>query len=131
VSNPDAGRRLRGKVASGRGDLARWMTEYADQYERVTGMRLFPGSLNLILDHEYRLPEDRLRLDPVDYGGRVGMNLVPCTIAGLRGFVVRTDQNEAGTGDHGRHVLEVVAAVNLRETLGLVDGDEVEIVFGC
>ena len=66
--------------------------------QRVTGMRLFPGSLNVVLDHEYRLPEDRLRLDPVDYGGRVGMNLVPCTIAGLPGFVVRTDQNEAGTG---------------------------------
>jgi CTP-dependent riboflavin kinase len=129
VSSEDSGHRLRGKVASGRGDLARWMIRYAELYEGVTGLHLFPGSLNLILDREYRLPENRLRLEPADYGGRVGMNLVPCTIAGFRAFVVRTDQNEASTGDHGRGVLEV-AAVNLRETLGLVDGDEVEIVMG-
>jgi CTP-dependent riboflavin kinase len=58
------------------------------------------------------------------------MNLVPCRIGDIAGFIVRTDQNEAGTGDHGRHVVEVAAAVNLRETLGLVDGDEVEIVVG-
>jgi CTP-dependent riboflavin kinase len=121
---------LRGTVTGGRGDLAHWMVEYADQYERVNGVRLFPGSLNVVMASEYRLPDERLRLDPADYGGRVGMNLVPCRIADIAGFIVPTDQNEAGTGDHGRQVIEVVAAVNLRETLGLVDGDEVEIVVG-
>ncbi|HXQ44316.1 MAG TPA: DUF120 domain-containing protein [Acidimicrobiales bacterium] len=123
-------RRLRGRVAGGRGDLAHWMTEYADLYRRVTDVALFPGSLNVVLDHEYRLPPHPLRLEPAEYGGRVGMNLVPCRIGAIAGFVVRTDQNEAGTGHHGRHVVEVAAAVNLREALGLVDGDEVEIVIG-
>jgi CTP-dependent riboflavin kinase len=117
-------------VTSGRGDLAHWMVEYADQYERVTGVRLFPGSLNVILDHEYRLSGHRLRLEPPAYGGRVGMSLVPCRIEGVSGFLLRTDQNEAGTGDHGRHVVEIAASVNLRETLDLVDGDQVEIVIG-
>jgi riboflavin kinase, archaea type len=105
------------------------MVQYADLYQRVTGVRLFPGSLNVTLSHEYRLPVHRLRLEPGHYGGRVGMNLVPCTIGDLPGFILRTDQNEAGTGHHGREIVEVAAQVGLRDALGLVDGDEVEIVI--
>ncbi len=84
----------------------------------------------MVLDHEYRLPPTRFRLVPAQYGGRVAMNLVPCRIEGVPGFLMPTDQNEAGTGDHPRHVVEIAAALNLRETLGLVDGDRVEIVVG-
>jgi riboflavin kinase len=105
------------------------MAQYADLYERVTGVRLFPGSLNVVLSHEYRLPPHRLRLEPGDYGGRVGMNLVPCTIDDQPAFILRTDQNEAGTGHHSRLIVEVAAAVRLRDALDLADGDEVEIVI--
>jgi CTP-dependent riboflavin kinase len=52
--------RLRGRVTTGIGDLARWMRTYADVYERRTGVALFPGSLNVTLDHEYHLPPSRL-----------------------------------------------------------------------
>jgi riboflavin kinase len=121
--------RLRGRVSSGRGDLAHWMVEYAELYRRVTGVHLFPGSLNVVLDVEYRLPSGALRLEPGDYGGRVAMNLVPCLIGDVPGFVLRTDQNEAGTGHHDRNVVEIAASVNLRDTLGLVDGDQVEVVI--
>jgi hypothetical protein len=121
---------LRGRVTSGRGDLARWMIEYAELYARVAGVTLFPGSLNVVVDGEYRLPPDPLRLEPDEYGGRVGMNLVPCRIGDVPGFILRTDQNEQGTGHHGRDVVELAASVNLRETLGLVDGDAVDIVIG-
>jgi CTP-dependent riboflavin kinase len=123
-------RRLRGRVAGGRGDLAHWMTVYAEAYQRVTGLRLFPGSLDVVLDHEYHVPEDRLRIEPADLGGRVGMHLGPCTIGGRRGFFLRTDQNEAGTGHPGRHVVEVAVAVHLDQTRALADGDMVEIVVG-
>ncbi|GAC1388735.1 MAG: hypothetical protein NVSMB4_14870 [Acidimicrobiales bacterium] len=118
-----------GVVATGRGDLAGWMTMYAELYERVTGVRLFPGSLNLILDRPYRLPAERLRLEPTDYGGRVGMNIVPCSIRGISGFILRTDQNEAGTGHHGHEVIEIAAAVKLRDALNLADGDQVEVTI--
>jgi CTP-dependent riboflavin kinase len=40
-------RTLQGRVASGMGDLSRWMIEYADLYEQCTGVRLYPGSLNM------------------------------------------------------------------------------------
>ena len=119
---------LRGTVTTGIGDLARWMTLYADRYEQCTGVRLYPGSLNLALDHEYRMPaEPPMRLPPDALGGRVGMSIVPCTIMGHPAFVLRTDQNEAGLGDHGRSVIEVAAGVRLRDLLGLSDGDTVVV----
>lgn len=119
---------LRGTVISGRGDLAQWMENYRDLYERVTGVALFPGSLNVLLDQEWVLPQRRLRIEPADYGGRVGMNLVPATIGGVAAFIVRTDQAEEGAGDHDRKVIELAAAVKLRDVLGLKDGDEVDVL---
>jgi len=114
-------------VATGLGDLAQWMQQYSDVYERRVGVRLFPGSLNVVLDDDYRLPRSAIRIEPPELGGRVGMNIVPCTIQGVPAFILRTDQNEAGTGGHDRDVVEIGAAVHLRTALGLSDGDIVEI----
>jgi riboflavin kinase, archaea type len=119
---------LRGTVFTGRGDLAQWMQAYRELYEQVTGVALFPGSLNILLEHDWSLPDSRLRLEPADYGGRIGMNIVPCTISGLAAFIVRTDPTEAGTGDHSKSVIEIAAGVRLRDALGLHDGDVVEVI---
>jgi riboflavin kinase, archaea type len=118
-------RTLTGTVVSGTGDLARWMVQYHDLYTRVTGVELYPGSLNVMLAEDYHLPPNRLRLEPADYGGRVGMNLVPCLIDGLHAFILRTDQNEGGVGHHPHNVIEVAAPVRLRDALNLSDGDAV------
>jgi CTP-dependent riboflavin kinase len=40
---------LRGEVTAGVGDLASRMRMYAEHYEAATGMRLYPGSLNVRL----------------------------------------------------------------------------------
>jgi CTP-dependent riboflavin kinase len=119
---------LRGTVATGIGDLARWMVRYADLYEECTGVRLYPGSLNVVLGEAYHLPPDPpMRLPPAALGGRVGMNIVPCRILGLQAFVLRTDQNAAGQGDHPPTVVEIAAAVCLRDELHLSDGDTVTV----
>jgi CTP-dependent riboflavin kinase len=104
------------------------MIKYADLYEQCTGVRLYPGSLNVVLEEEYRLPADPpLRLPPAVLGGRVGMNIVPCRFLGLPAFILRTDQNEAGTGHRDRNVIEIGAARRLRDEFGLSDGDVVTI----
>jgi CTP-dependent riboflavin kinase len=108
---------LRGRVTSGIGDLTQWMIKYGDLYEQCTGVRLYPGSLNV----------PPLRLPPAALGGRVGMNIVPCRFMGLPAFILRTDQNEAGTGNHDRKVVEIGAAVRLRDRFDLADGDVVTI----
>lgn len=43
---------LVGKVRSGRGDFAQWIAKLGEHYEAKTGMRLYPGTLNIHLDHE-------------------------------------------------------------------------------
>lgn len=117
---------LRGRVSSGIGNLAHWMTVYSDLYETKTGVRLYPGSLNVVLDHAWHVGDQRVRLEPPDVG--VGLSIVPCTIERLEAFIVRTDKNDRGQGDHLPNILEVAAAVRLRDALGLQDGDEVEII---
>jgi CTP-dependent riboflavin kinase len=118
---------LRGRVTGGTGDLAHWMTIHADLYEAKTGVRLYPGSLNVVLDRPWHAQGQGVRLAPPAYG--VGLSIVPCTIQGLDAFILRADKNDRGEGDHPPHVLEVAAAVRLRDALALQDGDEVAIVL--
>ena len=119
--------KLLGTVGSGKGDFAQWIAKLGDHYERKTGLRLFPGTLNVHLAHDYRLPADCLRLEGREYGGHVNINLVLCKIFGRRAFILRTDANETGTGDHPRSVIEIATDITLRDAHGLTDGSPVEV----
>jgi CTP-dependent riboflavin kinase len=52
---------LCGRVQSGKGDAARWLTLFNAAYCRKAGMRVFPGSLNVALDapFDWFAPADR------------------------------------------------------------------------
>jgi CTP-dependent riboflavin kinase len=117
----------RGWVASGIGGQAHWMTVHADLYESKTGVHLYPGSLNVVLEEPWHVGNQRVRLEPPEYG--IGLSIVPCTIQGLDAFVLRTDKNDRGEGDHPPNVLEIAAAVRLRDALDLKDTDEVELML--
>ena len=121
----DGSRVLRGRVVPGIGGHAHWMTVYADLYEAKTGVRLFPGSLNVVLDAPWYVPAERIRMEPPEYG--VGMSVVPCRIGGIDAFILRTDKNNIGEGDHPATVIEIAAPVRLRDALDLEDGTEVEV----
>ncbi len=59
---------VHGTVISGEGDYARWITLYQADYWRKTGMRLYPGTLNIRLAHPYHLPVAQIsRLEPSEY----------------------------------------------------------------
>jgi riboflavin kinase, archaea type len=47
---------LRGKVISGMGNFSCWIEKLHDHYFAKTGMRLFPGTLNVQLEEPYTLP---------------------------------------------------------------------------
>jgi riboflavin kinase len=115
---------LRGRVVSGKGDLARWMRRYETVYTRVTGMQLFPGSLNVVLDGPWDLPAARIRIDARDVG--VGVNLVVCTVFDRPGFIFRTDADNA-KGPPQRSLIEILSDVHLRSVYDLTDGDVVEV----
>jgi len=54
---------LTGKVVSGMGNFSYWIEKLHDHYLRKTGMNLFPGTLNVLLDEPYTLPKDVIRLE--------------------------------------------------------------------
>ncbi len=120
---------LRGKVVSGIGSFGYWIGTLRDHYERKTGMVFYPGTLNVSLDSEYSLPAKVIRLEGHEYGGSVSVNLVPCSIQGRRAFLLRTDENEEGSGDHPKTIIEIATDVRLRDLYQLHDGDCVEIII--
>jgi riboflavin kinase, archaea type len=106
---------LRGQVVSGVGSFAYWIAQLQEHYKRKTGMILYPGTLNLRLDSEYSLPSNVIRLEGSEYGGRVSVNMVPCSVRGRKAFLLRTDANEHGQGDHPKTIVEIAADVRLRD----------------
>lgn len=90
-------------------------------------MRLYPGTLNIELPAPYFVPSNVIRLEANEYGGNVSVNIVPCQIFERRAFLLRTDQNEQGTGQHSRNIIEIATDVRLRDVYQLKDGDWVEV----
>lgn len=120
---------LHGRVVSGRGNFGFWIERLNDFYEQKTGSRLYPGTLNLELSSSYSLPPDVIRLEADEYGGRVSVSIVPCRIFGRQAFLLRTDENERGTGHHPRNIIEIATDIGLREAYNLRDGDCVKVEF--
>ena len=118
---------LTGKVVSGMRSFSYWIEKLHDHYLRKTGMHLFPGTLNVALEEPWSVPAGALRLEAEEYGGRVSVSLVPCSILGRPAFILRTDANEQGQGHHPRTIVEVACDVRLRDHFHLNDGDEVRI----
>jgi len=118
---------LRGKVESGIGDFGRWIEKLEAHYQRKTGVKLYPGTLNIRLTEPYSIPAGCTRLEAREYGGSVSVSIAPCRICGRPAFILRTDANESGTGRHPRTVVEIASDVKLRDQHSLHDGDEVSI----
>jgi riboflavin kinase, archaea type len=119
--------RVRGKVVSGCANFGFWIERLNRFYEKKTGMRLYPGTLNIELFVPYTLPSNVIRLEANEYGGSVSVNIVPCQIFDHWAFLLRADQNEQGTGHHSRNIIEIATDIRLRDAYQLEDGDWVEI----
>ena len=85
-------------------------------------MQLYPGTLNVQLSQEWSIPNDALVLDPSEYGGRVRIYIAKCRFMGRNAWILRTEANERGEGDHPRSIVEIASDLPLRTTFGLEDG---------
>jgi riboflavin kinase, archaea type len=118
---------LKGKVVSGQGNFSYWIEKLSDYYEDKTGMRFFPGTLNIQLEEPYDLPTDVVRLEKEEYGGSVSVSIQECSIFGRKAFILRTDGNASNNGDHPRTIVEIATDVKIREYYRIMDGDVVEV----
>ncbi len=82
VSSPSS-HILKGSVVADLGNVAYRMTLLGEIYRQKTGLRLFPGTLNLDLKEPWRVPRAlAIRIEKEEYGGSVSWSLVPCRVFG-------------------------------------------------
>ena len=119
---------LRGEIRAGKANFSYWLDKLESHYTRKTGMRLFPGTLNVHLTSgSYPTPSNAPRLEKEEYGGRVSVSIAPCKIAGRKAFILRPDTDTGKHGDPPERILEIATDVNLRDMYKLKDGDVVEV----
>ena len=91
---------LRGIVRSGKGNFSLWLAKLEAYYTERTGMKLYPGTLNVHLsDAIFPTPKDAIRLEKEEYGGRVSVSMAPCRIFGRKAFILRPDTDDGKYGD--------------------------------
>ena len=124
---------LAGKVQTGFGAASHWLKLFNVAYSEKLGMSVFPGSLNIALDHVFnwfnaRYEAQRIWFGRKEYGGERDILLLPCELVSLdhrKAFL--WTPTTAARDRRDPWVVEIVADVNLREQFDLQDGDVVEI----
>jgi CTP-dependent riboflavin kinase len=79
---------LAGKIQAGFGDASRWLKLFNAAYSEKLGMSVFPGSLNISLDHVFdwfdaRYEARRIWFGREEYGGERDILLLPCELVSL------------------------------------------------
>jgi CTP-dependent riboflavin kinase len=124
---------LAGKIQAGFGEASRWLKLFNAAYCEKLGMPVFPGSLNIALDHVFdwfdaRYEAHRIWVGREEYGGERDILLLPCELVSLdRRTAFLWTPTTAARDRRDPWVVEIVADVNLRDHFGLQDGDVVKI----
>lgn len=120
--------KLIGTVRTGKNDFSFWIDKLSAYYTKKTGMTFFPGTLNVhLLDRQYYLPKDCLRLEKEEYGGTVSVSMVECLVFNKKAYILRTDSDTGKNGCPPEQILEIATDVKLRDEFSLEDGDLVEV----
>ncbi|MEN9564970.1 MAG: hypothetical protein RLZZ69_166 [Cyanobacteriota bacterium] len=119
---------LEGIVRSGKNDFSYWLNLLEPFYTAKTGMKLFPGTLNVhLIDRFYSLPHKVMRLEKEEYGGTVSVSMIPCQIFSRDAWILRTDNDPGKHGYLPEQILEIATDVKLRDEYQVKDGDIVEV----
>ena len=123
---------MRGLVQPGKHDASHWLEKFNGAYSAKTGMAIFPGSLNLALDHtfDWFRPDYQAKIiwfGRAEYGGERDILLLPCQLVrpGPRRAFLWTPTT-AARDRPDPWVVELITDVKLRDVYGLGDGSLVE-----
>lgn len=120
---------IKGIVISGQGKGAYFMSKpfYKTQFLEKLNFKPFPGTLNLKISNNkidtiQSIKKDKL--EKIKGEGNFGdVLLIKATLNNdVRGAVVFPKKTT-----HGENILEFITSINIKETLGIKDGDEVKI----
>jgi len=117
---------LTGTIQSGENNFSYWLSKLEPYYTAKTGMKLFPGTLNVHLDQIYELPPETLCLRKEELGGDVSVKIMPCLIFGRKAFILRPYRDNI-KNNYDQRVVEIATDVKLRDAYHLEDGDVVRI----
>ncbi len=124
---------LSGKAASGVGEGRYYMSqnEYLEQFGKALGFEPYHGTLNIDLDDA-----EASKLQSLDASEGIvlrGFSSGGRTFGDVKCFKAKIKGAECAViipkRTHYRHMVEVVAAKRLRETLGIKDGDILELMI--
>lgn len=118
--------KLQGKLTTGLGTAKMWVGKIEKVFEEKTGIKLYHGTLNIKLEHDYTIEPDWI-IKPEDFGGTENVLVKDCKILGNIAYIVRAEKNQKGKGEHDLKILEIVSDINFRETYDLKDGENIMI----
>jgi CTP-dependent riboflavin kinase len=126
---------LCGRVQPGKGDASRWLGLFNAAYSRKLGCQIYPGSLNLALDHEFNWFDPAFEPYVIwfgreEYGGERDILFLECTLHvpdRRKGWLWAPTTAARSRAD--RCVVELVSDVRLRDTYELSDGATVEMTL--
>ena len=122
--------KVTGTLSRGMGEGAYYVNEYAEEIKNKLGYKPFPGTLNVKIS-------EPLNLDRLTTGTIKGFKKKNRTFGSIRYAPVRVSAKGqcfdchiiVPARTHHKDVLEIICPLNLREKLGIADGDSVKVDF--
>jgi CTP-dependent riboflavin kinase len=124
---------FRGRVQSGKSDASRWLALFNVSYSRKLGCPVFPGSLNIALEHDFNwfepLYEPHIISFPrLEYGGERDILFLECELqVPDRRKAWLWTPTTAARSRPDPWVIELVSDVRLRDFYALADGAVIEL----
>lgn len=114
----------RGGECAGLKHFSSRMNQYPEVFERATGEKLFPGTLNVNVGEPIAIKE-HFRIHGTELNEPEDFLFEVCRINGIWAYRIRP-LDPLGNGGHGDHILEISCH---REIPNVPPGAEVEIAF--
>ena len=119
---------IRGRVATGLGEGQYYLSRegYRSQFHEMLGFVPFPGTLNIKLDEPFVPSGEPIKItgfsdEDKTFGGCLCYRI---KINGIKAVIVRPERSS-----YPSDLIEIIAPISLRESLGLSDGDDVEVTL--